>query len=63
MNYKKLYFYLFNRITDIENRLKEMQSAREEMYINIGESRECSLSVHSASGIQADEAGHSSAAN
>ena len=37
MNYERMYFYLFNKITDIHSQLEEIQLAREEMYINISE--------------------------
>ena len=37
MDYKKMYFYLFNKITDISRQLEEIQLAREAMYINMGE--------------------------
>lgn len=33
MNYKKSYFYLFNQITDIIEKLKEIQLEAEEKYI------------------------------
>ena len=62
MNYEKMYFYLFNKITDIENRLREMQSVCEEMYVNIGESE--SLVSQSAADTAGDDGGtHSYAAN
>lgn len=33
-DYKELYFYLFNRITDLNEKLMEIQRKSEEMYIN-----------------------------
>ena len=36
-SYKEMYFYLFNRITDLEKQLREMQLKREEMYLLMGE--------------------------
>ena len=34
MDYKKMYFELFNKLTDIIEELKELQCKMEEMHIN-----------------------------
>lgn len=32
-SYKEMYYYLFNQITDINEQLKKIQQATEEMYL------------------------------
>ena len=50
-DYKELYFYLFNRITDMDETLMEIQKKCEEMYIDseierdLDETERISLSV------------------
>ena len=39
-DYKKMYFELFNKITDIIEELKEVQKEAEEMYMNAGDNEE-----------------------
>ena len=36
-SYKEMYFYLFNRITDISRQLEKMQQMCEEIYLELGE--------------------------
>lgn len=39
-DYKELYFYLFNRITEMNEALMEIQKKCEEMYIDSGIERD-----------------------
>lgn len=45
-DYKKLYFKMFNGITDIIEELKKLQQEAEEMYIESCESEEVKKSEH-----------------
>lgn len=35
--YKKLYLHAFNRLTDLQTEIKQLQAELEEMYLDLGE--------------------------
>lgn len=35
--YKKLYYHAFNRLTDIQKEIEQLQTELEEMYLDLGE--------------------------
>lgn len=35
--YKKLYYYAFNRLTDLQKEIEHLQAELEEMYLDLGE--------------------------